>query len=234
MKFKTRLARIALALLAVPVIVAVACGGGGAAKEVPKRAPQAVTPVVRTVYEAPPPFAIDPLKNYTATVELAKGGNFIIQLHAKETPVTVNNFVFLAREGYYDGLTFHQVVGGYFAQGGSPDGTVQGNPGYFIENEFRADLRHSKRGTVSMANQGIVDGHATNGSQFFIIFVAVPQFDGLNRDGTPKDCAAPSETCHTVFGQVIEGMDNVRGLFSRDPLQQSPADVIASVTINES
>ena len=87
---------------------------------------------------------------------------------------------------------------------------------------------------VSMANQGIVDGRATSNSQFFTMYVAAPQFDGLERDGTRKDCAVTSERCHAVFGQVIEGMDRARNIFSRDPLQQSPADVIARITIQES
>ena len=234
--FINRLGMIVFALSAVTVIAAMACGGSDIKTGAPDPTPTATHATVateRVVYDAPPPMTIDVTKNYQATVELEKGVQFTIDLHEKQTPITVNNFVFLAREGYYDGLSFHLVVGGYYAQGGSGDGTEQGHPGYFIENEFRDDLRHLKRGTVSMANEGIVDGKATNGSQFFIMYVAAPWFDGLNRDGTAKDCAATSERCHTIFGQVIQGMDNVRGLFARDPLQDSPPDLIKRITIQE-
>ncbi|MBI3739671.1 MAG: peptidylprolyl isomerase, partial [Chloroflexi bacterium] len=104
-------------------------------------------------------------KQYFATVKMAKGGEFVIQLYPDKAPITVNNFVFLAKQGYYDGTTFHRVIEGFMAQGGDPTGTGGGGPGYQFVNE-RNDLNFSKAGVVAMANAG----PNTNGSQFFITF----------------------------------------------------------------
>lgn len=165
-------------------------------------------------YSAPPPMTIDPAKQYFATVTMAKGGKFVIQLYPDKAPITVNNFVFLAREGYYNGTTFHRVLEGFMAQGGDPTGTGAGGPGYQFQNEDN-DLRFDKPGVVAMANAG----RDTNGSQFFITFNATPWLDGG----------------YTIFGQVVEGMDVVMGITLRDP-QQNPnyrGDVIERITIEE-
>jgi peptidylprolyl isomerase len=165
-------------------------------------------------YSSAPPMLIDTGKQYFATVKMAKGGEFVIQLYPDKAPITVNNFVFLARQGYYDGTTFHRVLEGFMAQGGDPTGTGAGGPGYQFVNEVN-DLEFDKAGVVAMANAG----QNTNGSQFFIMFGPY----GL------------SESDYTIFGQVVSGMDVVNGLTRRDP-QQNPTftgDVIESVTITE-
>ena len=173
---------------------------------------------------------IDPDRSYTATFQMQKGGEFTIELYPKEAPVTVNNFVFLARDGYYDGTTFHRVIEGFMAQGGDPTGTGTGGPGYTFDNEPSPLLRHDSAGTLSMANSGVRNGNGTNGSQFFITFVPTLNLDGNNPDGGLKNCAA--ESCHTVFGRVIEGMDVVNGISRRDPgTATRPGDVIKTILI---
>ncbi|MBI2332401.1 MAG: peptidylprolyl isomerase [Chloroflexi bacterium] len=159
-------------------------------------------------------MTIDFTKTYLATVEMEKDGKFVIELYADKAPTTVNSFVFLAREGFYDGVTFHRVLEGFMAQTGDPTGTGAGGPGYQFVNED-SDLTFDKAGVVAMANSG----RDTNGSQFFITFAPA---DFLNGG-------------YTIFGQVIEGMDVVNGITLRDP-DQSPAfegDKIISVTISE-
>jgi cyclophilin family peptidyl-prolyl cis-trans isomerase len=165
-------------------------------------------------YDAPPPMTIDVNKEYFATVKMAKGGEFVIQLYPDKAPITVNNFVFLAREGYYDGTTFHRVLSDFMAQGGDPTGTGGGGPGYVFQNED-SDLTFDKAGVVAMANAG----RDTNGSQFFITFSPQEYLNGG----------------YTIFGQVVEGMDVVMDITLRDP-QRNPnfeGDVIESVTITE-
>ena len=165
-------------------------------------------------YSAAPPMQIDLSRQYFATFKLEKGGEFVIQLFPDKAPITVNNFVFLAREGFYDGVTFHRVLEGFMAQGGDPGGSGAGGPGYQFVNED-SDLTFDKAGVVAMANAG----RDTNGSQFFITFVPAEQLNGG----------------YTIFGQVIEGMDIVNGITRRDP-QRSPnfsGDAIQSVTITE-
>lgn len=165
-------------------------------------------------YSSAPPFLIDVTKEYLATVKMAKGGEFVIQLYPDKAPITVNSFVFLARQGYFDGVTFHRVLSGFMAQGGDPTGTGSGGPGYEFVNEVN-DLKFDKAGVVAMANAGL----DTNGSQFFITFGAV----GL------------SESDYTIFGQVVSGMDVVNGITLRDP-NTNPnysGDVIESITITE-
>jgi cyclophilin family peptidyl-prolyl cis-trans isomerase len=165
-------------------------------------------------YSGPPPMLIDTSKQYTATVKMEKGGEIVINLYADKAPITVNSFVFLAREGYFDGVTFHRVLEGFMAQGGDPTGTGGGGPGYQFVNED-SDLRFDKAGVVAMANAG----RDTNGSQFFITFGATPQLDGG----------------YTIFGQVTSGMDVVNNLRRRDPNQRPDytGDVIESITIQE-
>jgi cyclophilin family peptidyl-prolyl cis-trans isomerase len=161
-----------------------------------------------------PAMAIDVHKQYFANVKMAKGGEFVFQLYPDKAPITVNSFVFLANQGYYNGVTFHRVLDGFMAQGGDPTGTGQGGPGYQFVNET-SDLKFDKAGVVAMANAG----PDTNGSQFFITFGPQPQLDGG----------------YTIFGQVTSGMNVVNSLTRRDP-QQNPAfqgDAMESVTITE-
>jgi cyclophilin family peptidyl-prolyl cis-trans isomerase len=161
-----------------------------------------------------PAMSVDKAKQYFATVKMAKGGQFVIQLFPDKAPITVNSFVFLAREGFFNGITFHRVLEGFMAQGGDPTGTGGGGPGYEFVNED-SDLKFDKAGVVAMANAG----RDTNGSQFFITFGPA---DFLNGG-------------YTIFGQVTEGMDVVNAITKRDP-DQSPTftgDAIATVTITE-
>jgi cyclophilin family peptidyl-prolyl cis-trans isomerase len=181
-----------------------------AATAQPGEAPQ----VNSKQYDAAPPMTIDVNKKYFATVKMAKGGEFVIQLYPDKAPITVNSFVFLAREGFFNGVTFHRVLEGFMAQGGDPTGTGMGGPGYQFVNE-NSDLKFDKAGVVAMANAG----PDTNGSQFFITFGPTEQLNGG----------------YTIFGQVTEGMDVVNGITRRDPEQNPtfPGDAIESVTITE-
>ena len=128
-----------------------------------------------------------------------------IQLFADKAPSTVNNFIKLVREGFYDGLTFHHVVPGELVQTGDPTGTGDGGPGYVIEDEFHTDLRHDSAGVVAMSNSGPSPGES-NGSQFYITLAPLPDRDGLNPDGSPKDCESDDVACHSIFGKVIRGL----------------------------
>ncbi len=164
-------------------------------------------------YASEPPMGIDVSKQFFATVKMAKGGEFKIQLFPDKAPRTVNSFVFLACKGFYDGVTFHRVIDGFMAQGGDPTGTGTSGPGYQFEDEF-SDLTFDKAGVVAMGNRG----RDTNGSQFFITFVPYPSLNGI----------------HTIFGQVVEGMDVVNGITRRDPQADVfPGDAMESVTITE-
>jgi cyclophilin family peptidyl-prolyl cis-trans isomerase len=166
------------------------------------------------MYDAAPEMTIDPQKQYFATFKMAKGGEFVVQLYPDKAPITVNSFVFLAREGFFNGVTFHRVLEGFMAQGGDPTGTGMGGPGYEFVNED-SDLTFDKAGVVAMANAG----RDTNGSQFFITFGPTEQLNGG----------------YTIFGQVTSGMEVVNGITRRDP-QMNPdftGDVIASITISE-
>jgi cyclophilin family peptidyl-prolyl cis-trans isomerase len=172
------------------------------------------TPAAAKQWSTAPDMAIDTHKQYFANVKMAKGGEFVMQLYPDKAPITVNSFVFLARQGFYNGVTFHRVLDGFMAQGGDPTGTGQGGPGYQFVNE-NSDLKFDKAGVVAMANSG----PNTNGSQFFITFSPQPRLDGG----------------YTIFGQVISGMDVVNGLTRRDPNQNpiSPGDAMQSITITE-
>jgi peptidylprolyl isomerase len=176
--------------------------------------PSAPAAAEKKSYSEAPAMTIDKTKKYTAIVKMAKGGEFTIQLYPDKSPITVNSFVFLAREKFFDGTTFHRVLEGFMAQGGDPTGTGGGGPGYEFKNED-SDLKFDKAGVVAMANAG----RDTNGSQFFITFIPTPQLDGG----------------YTIFGQVTSGMDVVNGITRRDP-EQNPnftGDVIQSITITE-
>ncbi len=176
---------------------------------------QTVTPTKSAVmsWPEPPKMSIDPTKSYEAVLNTEKGV-VRIKLFADKTPITVNNFVFLARQGFYNGVTFHRVIPGFMAQTGDPTGTGSGGPGYRFQDEFDPSLRHDSEGIVSMANAG----KDTNGSQFFITYDAAPHLDDA----------------HTVFGKVVEGMEVVRALTPRDPAKATtPGDKILSVEIIE-
>lgn len=158
-------------------------------------------------------MAIDPAKEYRATLKTDKG-DIVAQLAADKAPKTVNNFVFLSREGFYDGVIFHRVIEDFMAQTGDPTGTGRGGPGYRFEDEFHPDLRHDGPGTLSMANAG----PNTNGSQFFITHTATPWLDNK----------------HAVFGQVTEGMEVLVDIPPRDPGDPgAPAVKIQSIEIHE-
>jgi cyclophilin family peptidyl-prolyl cis-trans isomerase len=164
-------------------------------------------------WNKPPEMGIDPKKKYTATLSTDKG-DIVMELFADKTPRTVNNFVFLAREGFYDGTIFHRVIADFMAQGGDPTGTGTGGPGYRFADEFHPSLKHSQPGIFSMANAG----PGTNGSQFFITHVPTPWLDGK----------------HSVFGQVIQGLDVLLSIPPRDPSKvSSPAVKLNKVTIQE-
>jgi cyclophilin family peptidyl-prolyl cis-trans isomerase len=156
---------------------------------------------------------IDPKKSYTAVLHTDKG-DITLKLYTEETPLMVNNFVFLARQGFYDGTIFHRVIKDFMTQGGDPTGTGRGGPGYRFADEFHPQLRHDKPGVLSMANAG----SNTNGSQFFITHVPTPWLDKK----------------HSVFGRVLDGMDTLLSIPPRDPQRmESPAVRLNSVTIQE-
>ncbi len=150
-------------------------------------------------------MSIDPAKTYVATFDTSRG-QIVCELFAKDAPKTVNNFVFLAREKFYDGTVFHRVIGDFMIQGGDPTGTGRGGPGYKFEDETKGNPNKHKVGSLSMANAG----PNTNGSQFFITHVVTGHLDGK----------------HTVFGKVTKGQDIV------DAVAQG--DTLKSVTITES
>jgi len=153
-------------------------------------------------YSAPPPMIIDTSKQYNATIETGKG-NLVLELFASDVPVTVNNFVFLAREGFYDGTTFHRVIPDFMAQGGDPTGTGRGGPGYKFADEFTGHTHVT--GALSMANSG----PNTNGSQFFITYAPQPHLDNH----------------HSVFGQLENGMDVLKAI--------EDGDTVVRMTIEE-
>jgi peptidyl-prolyl cis-trans isomerase B (cyclophilin B) len=155
-------------------------------------------------YSAPPAMSIDPNRGYTATFDTSRG-RIVCDLFPQDAPNTVNNFVFLAREGFYNGTKFHRVIENFMVQGGDPTGTGRGGPGYKFEDELKNNPRRHQIGSLSMANAG----PNTNGSQFFITHIATDWLDGK----------------HTVFGQVTTGQDVVNSV------QQG--DTLNSVTIEE-
>jgi len=164
-------------------------------------------------WSEPPAMQIDPSKKYTATIKTEKG-DIVIDLFAEKAPRTVNNFVFLARQGYYDNITFHRVIPDFMAQTGDPTGTGRGGPGYRFADEISPDLKHDSEGIVSMANAG----PDTNGSQFFITYGPAPHLDGH----------------YSIFGKVREGMDVLRSIRARDPATDTePGDRIITIVITE-
>jgi cyclophilin family peptidyl-prolyl cis-trans isomerase len=193
-------ARLFLSLpsvLAIAGLLLSACGGGDAATADPGTCGPATSRIGsiqrsgQRSFPAPPERVIEPGKTYVATLQTDKG-EITIDLAATDAPITVNNFVFLACNGYYDGLTFHRYEPGFVIQGGDPRGDGSGGPGYIFANEVSANLRHNAAGVVAMANAGA----NTNGSQFYITLNPAPALDGD----------------YNVFGRVRNGMDNVRDL----------------------
>jgi cyclophilin family peptidyl-prolyl cis-trans isomerase len=185
----------------------VACGSITATPEEP-------APTVIKQWDSPPEMVIDTEAIYLATFKTEKG-DIKIELFTAKAPKTVNNFVFLARGGYYDNTTFHRVLPDFMAQGGDPTGTGGGGPGYYFEDEFDPSLRFDEAGYLAMANRG----PNTNGSQFFITF-------------GPRQYLNDQ---HTIFGKVVEGMDVVLSLTLRDP-QENPdylGDRIHTIEIEE-
>jgi len=179
--------RVASVILVMVTLLATSCAGA---------APKPKT------YSAPPPMTIDTSKQYIATIETEKG-DLVLELFASDVPITVNSFVFLAREGFYDGSTFYRVIPGFMAQGGDPTGTGTGSPGYFFADEFTEHTHVA--GALSMANTG----PNTNSCHFFITYTPQHHLDGK----------------HSVFGQLIEGMDVLEKI--------EAGDTIIRITIEE-
>ena len=168
------------------------------------------------LYDAPPQV-IDPEKGYTATIRTQRG-DIVIELYADKAPVTVNSFVFLAQQGWYDGVTFHRVIPNFVAQTGDPTGSGMGYPGYRCSDEIYPTLKFDKAGVVAMASGG--PGTNSVGSQFFITYSALPDLDGK----------------YTIIGEVIEGMGVATSLTPRDPSQgigPASGDVIQTIIIEE-
>ena len=166
-------------------------------------------------YESCPPLTVQGNKQYIATLHTEKG-DVVIQLFADKAPITVNSFIFLARDGWYDNITFHRVIPDLFAQTGDPSGTGKGNPGYYVITEIDPSLRFTTPGMVAMVNSG----PDTSGSQFFITYGPTNQYDGQ----------------YTIFGQVLSGMEIVKALTPRDAqpgTDTPPGDKLLSITIEE-
>ena len=162
-------------------------------------------------YAQKPEYTLDLSKKYYAIFHV-DNGDIKVKLFADKAPITVNNFVFLAQDGFYDGTIFHRVIKDFMAQGGDPTGTGMGGPGYQFKDEFDPSLKFDKPGLLAMANAG----PNTNGSQFFLTHVPTPWLD--NR--------------HTIFGEIVEGMDVLLGIPERDPrFTNLPAGKLNSVEI---
>ncbi len=207
---------LAIVFLALGLLAVSACGSAttNTAATPPPASMEAEEGGAPLQWPSPPAMQIDPAKSYEAvfTTEI---GEFRVRLFPEQAPVTVNNFVFLATQGYYDNTTFHRVLPGFMAQGGDPTGTGGGGPGYTFEDEFDPALQFDRPGLLAMANRG----PNTNGGQFFITYAPTPHLTGL----------------HTIFGEVIEGADVLGSLRSRDP-QANPdyqGDVLISIEIIE-
>lgn len=213
--------QLAMVIILAALWASLSCTTEKSPPSAPSEAPTLPTKIIVNLgdstmnnYSSPPPMQIDPSHTYSAIFETSEG-TIVIKLMAKEAPLTVNNFVFLAREKFYDGTTFHRVLPGFMAQGGDPTGTGRGGPGYQFQDEFNPNLRHNSDGILSMANAG----PNTNGSQFFITYDATPFLDDR----------------HAVFGKVTKGMDVALSLTPRDP-QQNPdfqGSLLKTVTIQE-
>jgi peptidyl-prolyl cis-trans isomerase B (cyclophilin B) len=169
----------------------------------------------KPMFDKPPKMQIDPAKDYTAVMKTSCG-TIQLQLYADQTPVTVNSFVFLAEQGFFDGLTFHRIIPDFVLQGGDPEGTGSGGPGYQFEDEIVNSLKFDRPGLLAMANSG----PGTNGSQFFITTGEPKHLNGM----------------HTIFGEVTDGMDVVKEIESFGTSSGSPTETvyIEKVTIRTS
>jgi len=185
------------------ILIGVTLFSASCAGQAPELAPEPAPAAKPKTYSEPPPMTIDTSKQYIATIETEKG-ELVLELFAGDVPMTVNNFVFLAREGFYDGSTFHRVIPGFMAQGGDPTETGTGNPGYLFDDEFTEHTHVA--GALSMANSG----PDTNGCQFFITYTPQHGLDGK----------------HSVFGQLIQGMDVLEKIKN--------GDIIKRIVIEES
>ncbi|GAB4267325.1 MAG: hypothetical protein Kow0080_09340 [Candidatus Promineifilaceae bacterium] len=168
-------------------------------------------------YDAPPEMTIDENATYRATVEMENGKSFVIELYPKSAPQTVNSFIFLAEEGWFDGVTFHRVLPGFVAQTGDPTGTGVGGPGYTLPLEIDPELSHAEAGMVAMARSS--DPNSA-GSQWYITLGDASMLDGQ----------------YTIFGKVMEGMDVVQAITPRDPSVDPtvpPGDKIVTITIEK-
>jgi cyclophilin family peptidyl-prolyl cis-trans isomerase/protein-disulfide isomerase len=183
--------------------------------------PQLLTAYVEMIklesqqFTACPPLEVDPEADYQATITTEKG-DIVIDLFPDIAPLAVNSFIYLAENGWFDGITFHRVMPGFVAQTGDPSGTGYGGPGYTFSNEISPDLKFDRAGLVAMAN----NGPESNGSQFFITYDAIPSLTGG----------------YTIFGEVSEGMDVVLDITPRDPqpgLVLPPGDVLLNITIEK-
>ncbi len=212
----------ALCLLLLCSLVMTACTPASPVTEEPPEAEEgtaaALEPADRIgMYSAVPDMTIDADKQYHATFKTEKGDMRIL-LFAEDAPLTVNNFVFLARDGFYNDTHFHRVLENFMAQGGDPSGTGAGGPGYQFQDEIVASLQFDRAGLLAMANAG----PGTNGSQFFITFAETPWLNGN----------------HTIFGEVVEGMDVLNALAIRDPMaagaSEFPGDLLITIEIEES
>ena len=200
---------ITLGIAVASLAMVAACGP---AQGEPDAAPQ--QPASGLQWSSPPSMQLGSSTSYQA-VFTTEAGEFTVELFADRVPVTVNNFVFLARQGYYDTTTFHRVLPGFMAQGGDPTGTGNGGPGYTFDDEFHPELRFDRAGLLGMANRG----PNTNGSQFFITFAPTPHLNGL----------------HTIFGELVDGAEVLDSLTPRDPLANPDyfGDELLSVEIVE-
>ncbi len=164
-------------------------------------------------YRQAPPLTIDLAKSYTAEIVTNKG-TMTVELFADKAPLTVNNFIYLATQGFYDGTTFHRVIADFMVQAGDPSGSGRGGPGYRFKDEFDPNLKFDRRGLLAMANAG----PGTNGSQFFITHVPTPH---LNHR-------------HTIFGQITAGEEVLMAIRVRDPgRDRVPGDVVERIDIYE-
>ena len=179
---------------------------------------------------APPSGALDTSLEYSAVI-VTDAGTITVELYDDQAPLTVENFINLARIGFYDGLEFHRVIAGYLSQSGDPEPTTEviDGPDYIFNDEFSRDLSHDSAGTLSMANAG----SNTNGSQFFITHGVATELDAFE-NGVAKNCADDAVACHSVFGRVTIGNEIVMGMAERDPVIASKSGVtILSISIVE-
>src|SRR5215213_2634904 len=195
---------------------AVPTAAGAPAEAAPTAGTSAAAPAGQPQsYSAPPPMTIDPAKSYTATITTPRG-DFVVNLRPDLAPQTVNSFVFLAKAGFFNGLTWHRVLPNFMAQGGDPTGTGGGGPGYTVPDEFTDKVKFDKPGIVAMANTGRPN---SGGSQFFVTTAPADYLDGK----------------YTIFGEVTQGQEIVNAIPLRDPGQNptTPGEQIVKIVISE-